>query len=239
MVFRDARIAPLLAIIPSGSFLMGSPPSEEGRYDNESPVHDVNLTRRFALGRYAVTFEEFDQFTTAVARSNHHDAYWGRGRRPVIHVSWQDAKDYVAWLSEQTGENYRLPSEAEWEYACRAGTQMHYWWGDTIHPNFANYYNSGIGRTVEVGSYPANSWRLHEMHGNVWEWCEDAWHETYDGAPTDGTAWLSDGHMRARCIRGGSHGADAVNLRAARRDLDLADNRNSFLTGFRVVRVIS
>ena len=180
-VFRDAPFAPELVVLPAGEFRMGSPECEEGRSDNEGPQHRVTIGQRFAVGRYPVTFDEYDRFCEATRREKPGDEGWGRGRRPVINVSWNDARDYLAWLSQETDLAYRLPSEAEWEYACRAGTTTRYSFGDGIAPNQANYADSGIGRTSEVNAYSPNPWGLHDMHGNVWEWVEDEWHDKLPG----------------------------------------------------------
>jgi len=177
-VFRDAPFAPELVVIPAGQFMMGSPEREEGRYDNEGPQHRVTIGQRFAIGRYPVTFDEYDRFCEAKQPKQPADEGWGRGRRPVINISWQDAQVYIAWLSQETGRAYRLPSEAEWEYACRAGTATRYSFGDAITPENANFSDSGLGRTSEVGAYSANPWSLYDMHGNVWEWVEDDWRRT-------------------------------------------------------------
>src|SRR5262249_48685014 len=131
-------------------------------------------------------------------------AGWGRARRPVINVSWDDAHAYIAWLSQETGRAYRLPSEAEWEYACRASTTSRYSFGDAITPRNANYDASGLGRTREVGAYPANPWGLYDMHGNVWEWVEDDWHDNYKHATSDGSAWKDTGQGQNPVLRGGS-----------------------------------
>ena len=125
---------------------------------------------------------------------------WGRGRRPVINVSWDDAQAYASWLSDRTGENYRLPSEAEWEYACRAGTVTRYAFGDELTTSHANFRGE---RTSEVGEFPTNAWGFSDMHGNVWEWVEDSWHESYEGAPQDESPWVK-GNNSDRVIRGGS-----------------------------------
>jgi formylglycine-generating enzyme required for sulfatase activity len=206
-VFRDAALAPELVVIPAGEFMMGSPDQNEGRRRNEGPRHRVTIGRRFALGRYPVTFDEYDRFCEATRREKPGDEGWGRGRRPVINISWDDAQAYIAWLSQETGKTYRLPSEAEWEYACRAGTTTRYSFGDAITPQNANYGDSGLGRTSEVGTYPANPWKIHDMHGNVWEWLKDDWHENYQSAPTDGSAWkdAQKGREPRLCVlRGGS-----------------------------------
>jgi Uncharacterized conserved protein len=179
--FKDDDLPwlPEMVMLPAGTFLMGSPPGEAERAEWEGPQHQVEISRRFAIGRYAVTFDEYDHFCEVTKREKLDDARWGRVRRPVINVSWEDAQAYLAWLSGETGQAYRLPSEAEWEYACRAGKTTPFSFGNTITPEQVNYNGNhpyGGGKkgpfrkqTVPVGSLPANSWGLHEMHGNVWE----------------------------------------------------------------------
>src|SRR5215469_15767096 len=189
--------------------MMGSPEGEEGRFDDEGPQHRVTIGQRFAIGRYPVTFDEYDRFCEAKQGEKPADEGWGRGRRPVINVSWQDAQAYIAWLSQETGRTYRLPSEAEWEYVCRAGTATRYSFGDAITPYNANYGDSELECTSEVGAYSANAWGLHDMHGNVWEWVDDDWHENYRDAPSDGSAWKYTGkgpEPRLCVLRGGSWG---------------------------------
>jgi formylglycine-generating enzyme required for sulfatase activity len=201
----------------------------------------VRIGQRFALGRYPVTFDEYDRFCEAMRRKKPGDEDWGRGRQPVINVSWDDAQAYIAWLSHETGRVYRLPSEAEWEYACRAGTMSRYSFGDAISPMDANYRDSRLRRTSEVGAYPANPWGLHDMHGNVWEWVEDDWHENYRGAPMDGSAWKdpkTPSNSRRCVLRGGSWGFDSWACRSACRSMDVAVSRNR-LIGFRVARALS
>ena len=204
VVFRDRLQSggegPELVVIPAGPFLMGSPDSEEERRREEGPQHQVTISRPFALGRYAVTFDEYDAFCADSDREQPGDEGWGRGSRPVINVSWNDAVAYCAWLSGQTGQAYRLPSEAEWEYACRAGTATPFSTGTCLSTDQANYDGnhpySGCPKgqyreeTVEVGSLKApNPWGLHDMHGNVWEWVQDSWHDSYRRAPDGGSAW--------------------------------------------------
>ncbi len=186
-VFRDIDEpwCPEMVVLPSGTFMMGSPDTDEDAAEDEKPRHKVTIGYRFAVGRYPVTFEEYDRFCETAGVEKPGDEDWGRGRRPVINVSWDDAKAYVEWLSQQTGKSYRLLSEAEWEYACRAGTTTRYSVGDTITDKDANFA-SNVGKTTEVGSYEPNAWGLYDMHGNVWEWVEDVWHETYEGAPDNG-----------------------------------------------------
>jgi formylglycine-generating enzyme required for sulfatase activity len=158
-------------------------------------------------------------------------------RHPVVGVSWQDANAYVEWLGRDTGQPYRLPSEAEWEYCCRAGTTTRYSWGDAAPtPQLANF-GRNIGSTTEIGSYPFSPWGLHDMHGNVLEWVEDCWNDSYLGAPADGAAWLA-GKRSLRVVRGGSWHDGPRNLRAADRGWDGPDYRRFFL-GFRVVRTLT
>jgi formylglycine-generating enzyme required for sulfatase activity len=240
-VFRDAPFAPELVVIPAGQFMMGSPEDEEGRFGDEGPQHRVAIGQRFAIGRYPVTFDEYDRFCEAKGQKSPEDKEWGRGRRPVINISWDNAQAYIAWLSHETGQAYRLPSEAEWEYACRAGTMTPYSFGAAMTPDKANYTDSGLGRTSEVGAYPANPWGLHDMHGTVWEWVEDNWHDNYQGAPTDGSAWRESetGSGPRRCVlRGGSWGYYSRLCRSACRVRYDAGNRVSHV-GFRVARTLS
>ena len=194
---------PEMVVIPAGSFRMGCLSGD--CYRNE-PVHSVSI-ESFELSKYEVTFEEYDAFTDATGRERANDRGWGRGRRPVINVSWDDAVAYTQWLSSQTGERYRLPSEAEWEYAARAGSTTKYSWGNDIGRNRANCDGCGSRwddrQTAPVGSFSANRWGLHDMHGNVWEWVQDCWNGNYRGAPTDGSAWES-GDCSERVLRGGS-----------------------------------
>jgi formylglycine-generating enzyme required for sulfatase activity len=240
-VFRDAPLAPELVMIPAGQFWMGSAGGEEGRFDNEGR-HRVAIGQNFAIGRYPVTFDEYDRFCEAERSRKPKDEGWGRGRRPVINVSWRDARAYVAWLSQETRLAYRLPSEAEWEYACRAGTMTRYSFGDLITPLKANYADSGLSRTSEVGAYLANAWGLHDMHGNVWEWVEDEWHDdNYRGAPTDGWAWRESktGWDFGVCVfRGGSWKNVSRRCRSACRSRDRFTVRN-YIIGFRVARTLS
>ncbi|MBK8174672.1 MAG: SUMF1/EgtB/PvdO family nonheme iron enzyme [Rhodospirillales bacterium] len=239
-IFGDAPWCPELVMLPAGEFLMGSPAGEEGRYDSEGPQHRVRIDAGFALGRYPVTFEEYDHFCAMTKRERLGDEGWGRGRRPVINVSWWDAVAYCEWLSRETGQPYRLPSEAEWEYGCRAGTTTRYSWGDAITPKQANYDQSKHGKTTEVGGYPANPWGLYDMHGNVWEWVGDVWHGTYQGAPTDGSAWTDNEGIyssRDRVDRGGSWDSISWFLRSAFRSGIFPGDRVDYL-GFRVARTL-
>ncbi|MCB1824652.1 MAG: formylglycine-generating enzyme family protein [Candidatus Competibacteraceae bacterium] len=236
---------PEMIVLPGGTFQMGSPDSEFGRDADEGPRHPVRI-RPFAIGKTEVTFADYDAFAAATGRKSPNDEGWGQGRRPVINVSWNDATAYAAWLSEQTGQRYRLPTEAEWEYAARAGTVTPFWTGDCIHTDQANYngnydYNdcgakTGVNRvrTVEAGSLPANAWGLHETAGNVWEWVRDCWHDNYQGAPTDGNAWEEAGCVR-RVVRGGGWNNYPEYVRSAARIWFAPDFAN-FRLGIRLAR---
>ncbi len=205
--------------IPAGTFRMGDL-SGAGDYD-ELPVRNVTVPA-FRLGKHEVTFDQWD---TCVMDGDCNDYSpgdydWGRGNRPVINVSWHDIQSFIHWLNARTDGNYRLPTEAEWEYAARAGTTTDYSWGDDLGSNRANCDGCGSqwddDRTAPVGSFPANPWGLHDMHGNVWEWVQDCWNDSYEGAPTDGSAW-TDGYYSRRVIRGGSWHDSAWYLRSAYR----------------------
>ena len=246
--FRDCALCPEMVVVPAGTYLMGSPRSEAERHRDEGPLHRVRLAQPFAVGAYEVTFAEWE----ACVREGGCDAYppdlgWGRGRRPVIQVSWADARQYVAWLSNHTGERYRLLSEAEWEYAARAGTTTPFHTGETISTESANYngertYGAGASgvyrkQTVPVGSFPANDFGLHDLHGNVREWVEDCWHPNHEGAPNDGSA-----RTRAQCswrvVRGGAWYDSPRMLRSAYRISNFIHNQSSKLIGFRVARTL-
>ncbi|MBX9637125.1 MAG: SUMF1/EgtB/PvdO family nonheme iron enzyme [Nitrosomonas sp.] len=232
---------PEMVRIPPGKFLMGSHETEAGRDADEGPQHEVIIGYTFEIGKYAVTFDEYDTFAKATNRQLTSDNGWRRGKRPVINVSWNDAQAYVKWLSEQTGKQYRLPTEAEWEYAARAGTQTRYWWGDGIGRN--NAVCDGCGsewdnqQTAPAGSFKANAFGLHDTAGNVWEWTQDCWHENYSGAPVDGSAWLekSGGDCDRRVVRGGSWNNEPQFLRSAIRVMLNTGGANLNL-GFRIAR---
>jgi len=189
-IFKECEACPEMIVIPAGTFTMGSPESEAGRNRDEGPQRSVTIARPLGVGRFAVTFEQWDACVadsgcTAYRPS---DEGWGRGRQPVVNVSWNDARAYVAWLARKTGKIYRLLSEAEREYVTRAGTTTPFWWGNSISTSQANYdgnsaYAGGPrgeyrGRALPVESFDANPWGLHQVHGNVWEWVEDCWNES-------------------------------------------------------------
>ena len=247
-VFRDVEApwCPEMVVIPGGRFLMGAPEDEPERYNDEGPQHEVTVPR-FALGTCAVTFAEYDHFCEATRRDKPVDQDWGRADRPVINVSWRDAQAYCRWLSGETGQRYRLPSEAEWEYACRAGTETPFWWGAEISTDDANYdgtrtYGNGKKgetreQTLPVRSFRPNSFDLWQMHGNVEEWCEDEWHDSYDGVPSDGSAWVTGGDGR-KVLRGGSWIDNPRILRSAVRNYRSPGDR-IVIVGFRVARTLT
>ncbi len=203
--FGDDLYAPLMQELPLGEFLMGD--LNRIGDDNERPVREITFAYRFAIGVHEVTFAEYDQFAMATGRDLPDDAGWGRGDRPVINVSWEDARAYAQWLREVTGQPYRLPSEAEWEYAARAGTGSAWWWGNQLEPGMAVCDGCGTQwdgqQTAPVGQFPANAWGLKDMHGNVEEWVEDCYTDHYTSAPEDGSAMRS-GNCHLRVLRGGS-----------------------------------
>jgi formylglycine-generating enzyme required for sulfatase activity len=245
--FRECANCPEMVVVPAGSFSMGSPDNEEQRNTNEGPQHLVTIAKPFAVGRFAVTFDEWDACVAAGGCNGYNppDQGWGRGRRPVINVSWTDAKAYVAWLSGTTEKRYRLLSEAEREYVARAGTTTPFWWGSSITTQEANYngnytYAGGAKgeyqqRTLPVESFRPNPWGLYQVHGNVWEWVEDCWHDSYAGTPEDGAAFATV-DCRIRVVRGGSWFNVPRLLRAAFR-FGNADRGNRF--GFRVGRTLT
>jgi formylglycine-generating enzyme required for sulfatase activity len=239
---RDGGEGPEMVVVPAGCFQMGSPASETGRDDDE-PQHRVCLSRAFAIGTTEVTFADYDRFARATGRELPNDRGWGRDRRPVINVSWQDATAYADWLSEQTGAEYRLPSEAEWEYAARAGTTTAYWWGDQPRRDRANYgkddswggHAEGADRwkyTAPVGSFPANAFGLHDTAGNVLEWVED-WYDDYPSGEVVDPVVRQGGSRRV--YRGGCWYDGPRTLRSAYRSYWLPGNRNGYL-GFRLAR---
>ena len=221
--------------VPGGCFQMGSPESEDGRYDNEGPVHEVCL-KGFWMGKFEVTQAQWQ----AVMNTN--PSYFKGANRPIESITWNDAQDFLKKLSGGNAA-FRLPSEAEWEYACRAGTTMPFYFGETISTDQANYdgdYTYGNGKkgqyrqqTTDVGSFPPNDFGLYDMHGNVWEWVADTYHDNYNGAPTDGSAWNSGGSDRV--LRGGSWYNGPGSVRSAVRSGYDPAGRNDFI-GFRVAR---
>ena len=232
-IFRDCRDCSELVVVPAGEFKMGS-----GETIYEKPEHRVVIANPFAIGRREVTFEEWDRcFDAGGCRYRPDDHGWGRGDRPVIDVSWDDAKTFVAWLSQKTGKEYRLPSEAEWEYAARAGTNSPFWWGRTASNGNANCEDctgTPPRQTLPTGSFRPNGFGLFDVAGNAAEWVEDCWNESYRGAPVDGSAWTT-GQCRQRGLRGGSFASRANVIRSAARFRYDQDVRY-YANGFRVAR---
>jgi formylglycine-generating enzyme required for sulfatase activity len=245
-VFQDCSQCPQMVMVPAGHFAMGSLTTEASADSDEFPQHEVMIAAPFALSKFEVTFGDWDTcYELGGCRIRPDDYGWGRGDRPVIGVDWYDAQQYVAWLSKQTGKTYRLPSEAEWEYAARAGTTTAYSWGDEVKPSgkvMANCYDCGSAwddkETAPVGSFAPNGFGLNDMLGNVWEWVEDCYHDSYEQAPADGSAWSSP-DCRERVSRGGSWGdLPQVLLRTAFRLRTPSVHRYGGL-GFRVARVLA
>ena len=231
----ERELAGEMVSIPGGSFRMGGLSGEGWAY--EKPVRTVTVPA-FRLGRHEVTFAQWDACVADGGCGGYSPDGRGRGDRPVINVSWDDVQSFMDWLNGKTGGNFRLPSEAEWEYAARAGTTTKYSWGDDIGTNRANCDGCGSqwdnDRTAPVGSFPANPWGLHDMHGNVPEWVQDCWHDNYEGAPYDGSSWTS-GECNWRVFRGGSWGTSAGGLRSADRGGNVRSPRSS-LIGFRLAQ---
>jgi formylglycine-generating enzyme required for sulfatase activity len=240
--FKECSNCPEMVAVPAGSFTMGSAVSEAGRFPSEGPQHRGTFARPFAVGQFALTFEEWDACVADSGCNGYKpsDQGWGRSRQPVINVSWDDAQAYVAWLSKKTGRTYRLLTEAEYEYAARAGTQTAYSWGNNIGKNNANCRSCGSQwdgkQAAPVGSFTANAFGLYDMAGNVWQWTEDCYHDSYNQAPADGSAWTG-GDCSQRVVRGGSWLIDPRNLRSASRDGNAPSNRFDVL-GFRVGRTL-
>ena len=226
---------PLMVELPAGSYEMGSV-GNSLNFD-EGPRHRVNVAA-FSVAKYEVTFEEYDRFARATGRRLPYDESWGRGGRPVINVSWDDARAYARWLTEQTGQTYRLPSEAEWEYFTRAGSAASFWWHDDSNNLHANCFDCGSEwdslRTAPVGSFEANDFGLHDVTGNVQEWTSDCYHGSYHGAPVDGSSWQFP-ECVMRVVRGGAYTSPLDSLRSAKRSQYDQDTRLDNL-GFRVVR---
>jgi formylglycine-generating enzyme required for sulfatase activity/S1-C subfamily serine protease len=236
--FQECASCPEMVVVPAGEFMMGS--ADPGTRDK--PAHKVTIAKPFAIGRFSVTFDQWDGCVAhGGCTYDPVDQRWGRATRPVINVSWEHAQQYVAWLSKQTDKTYRLLTEAEWEYAARAGSTTRYPWGDMIGEGNANCGGCGSEwdrkQTAPVGSFKPNAIGLYDMHGNVWQWVEDCYNENYEAAPADGTpANCKDESQRV--LRGGSWGDAPGNLRSAARTGIISGNRNSYI-GFRVGRTLT
>ena len=239
-VFRDCEDCPEMVVVPAGRFRMGCV-SGQDCFNQEFPVHEVQVGS-FALSKYEVLLEEYDRFVRATGRARPHDEGWGRVRRPVDQRVVGDATAYAEWLSAETGEQYRLPSEAEWEYPARAGTTTAYSWGTEIGRNQAVCYDCGSRwdreQTAPAGSFPANAWKLHGMHGNVGEWVKDCWHDSSPRAPTDGSAWTRGGDCGRRVFRGGSWSGSPWYSRSAYRASRTVGRPHAAL-GFRLSRTLT
>ena len=252
--FRDCEACPEMVVVPAGAFAMGSSSGESGRYADEGPRHQVKMWYPFAVGVYEVTFEEWDACVDAGGCGGYvpDDKGWGRGKRPVINVSWNDAQAYVQWLSNKTGAEYHLLSESEWEYVARAGTNTARYWGESSRAQcrYANgadetarrYHNNwpveacddGHYHTAPVGTYTANAFGLCDVLGNVWEWTQDCWNDNYSNVSGDGSARES-GNCSMRVLRGGSYVSGPRFLRSAYRIGETSELRDGGL-GFRVAR---
>lgn len=255
--FRDCDGCPEMVVIPAGSFMMGSPASERERTTSEQAPRRVMIAKSFAAGKFEVTFAEWDACVSArgcTYRPN--DKGWGKDRRPVMNVSWNDAKSYIAWLSRKTGKLYRLLSEAEWEYAARAGTTTARYWGDSpseacVYANVHDAMNRRItgyswethacddeyAHTAPVGSFQANGFGLHDMLGNVWEWVEDCWQESHHGGGADGSARVAGGDCGRRVVRGGGWYDTPRGVRSAARKWVATENQ-FYDVGFRLARTL-
>lgn len=236
---HSIHVPPQMVQIPGGTFQMGDVEKLGDGWRN--PVHPVTL-KPFAISKYEVTFEEYDAFAIATGQRLLEDQGWGRGRRPVVNVSWDEAKAYAEWLSKETGNHYRLPTESEWEYAARSGAKQEVWAGtseESTLGEYAVFQNNSGNRTAEVGTKQANGFGLNDLTGNVWEWVEDCAHGTYEQAPTDGAAWMeaNGGECGQRVVRGGSWDISPVGLRASFRIRYSSAYRSNFI-GFRLVQDI-
>ena len=246
--FKECEACPELVVVPAGSFAMGSPGSERERDATEGPQHEVTFAHQFAVGKFAVTFDEWDACVAGGGCAGYKpsDDNWGRGRRPVINVSYNDIRAYLTWLSRKTGRNYRLLSEAEHEYVARAGTTSPFWFGTNITTKQANYNGAArtsygppgdnLQKTVPVDWFEPNPFGLYQVVGNSWDWLDDCHHDNYRGAPTDGSAWLT-GDCNRRELRGGGWASEAKYLRSAARGWFKSETRYND-SGLRVARTL-
>lgn len=226
--------------IAAGSFRMGDLAEDDetlGR-TSELPIHKVTLNG-FYISKTEITFDQYDLFSRETGKPLIDDNGWGRGSRPVINVSWNDALDYALWLSRKSGRKYRLPSEAQWEYAARAGTKTRFWWGNKIDATYVAVadpqQDTSMLKPLPVASYPPNPWGLYDTSGNVWEWCMDRYHDSYSGAPIDGSPWLdTELGTNEKVVRGGSFRDNEFYLASAIRTYYDEKTRKSHL-GFRLV----
>lgn len=243
-------MGPEMIVIPAGRFMMGD--QQGAGYNFERPVHQVVFGKAFAIGKFEVTFEDYDRFCAETGHPFAKDDGFGRGRRPAINVSWHDAVKYAGWLSAKTGQKYRLPTEAEWEYAARGSSKSTRFWGESLedacgyanvadrellksYPDFKVHpCTDGHRFTAPVGLFLPNGYGLHDMLGNVWEWCQDDWHNDYSGAPQNGEAWLGIG-TENQLRRGGSWFSVPKAVRSATRNGSFPEYKGNE-TGFRLIR---
>jgi formylglycine-generating enzyme required for sulfatase activity len=240
--FKECTDCPEMIIVPAGNFMMGSPETEKDRLKDEGPQHGVTIAKPFAVAKFDVTFDEWDACAAhGDCDPRIKDSGFGRGRQPVINVGWYDTQTYVAWLGRVTGKPYRLLTEAEWEYAARAGSTTAYYWGDDIGKANANCDGCGSRwdgkQPAPVGSFAANQFGLYDTAGNVFQWVQDCYHGNYNGAPTDGSAWTRE-DCGSRIARGGAWGVGPEALRAANRDKDSPSINRNYVLGFRVGRTL-
>lgn len=238
--FNDCeKQCPDMIVLPPGEFIMGSSDGVGGK--QERPAYKVTIVEPFTVSKFEVTFNEWDACVDDGGCTHRpDDRGWGRGRQPVINVSWYDAKQYVAWLANKTGQPYRLLSEAEWEFAARAGTTTLFFFGneEAAHNDYGwSVYNSD-NRAHPVGEKKPNGFGLYDMHGNASEWVEDAWHDNYIGAPSNGSVWVEGGDSSRRVVRGGSWHTIPKWQRSAFRWGSI-DNSRSYICGFRVARSLN
>ncbi len=245
-----------MVVVPAGQLHMGSPDSEEGRLTDEGPLHTVTFAKPFAIGKCEVTFDEWDACVAAQACKTVSDDGWGRGRRPVIDVNFEMATGYARWLTQKTGKQYRVPSEAEWEYAARGGSTTRWFWGEDSkracefanvgdesvqqeHPDWPRHdCNDGYAKTAPVGSFKPNGFGLYDTVGNVWEWVDGCHNPSYEGAPADGRAWMT-GDCARRIDRGGGWYNKPDAVRSAQRYAGEDSARRNNTLGFRVLRAAS
>lgn len=234
--FTDCEGCPEMVAIPPGPTMIGALRSEKGSQSDERPAVPVEIRQAFALSAHEITFEQWQQCVDHGGCRGYQpdDEGWGRGERPVIFVSWDQAQEFAAWLSAKTGRAYRLPTEAEWEYACRAGAVSRYAFGDTASAEQINF-GRNKGGTVPVGQYPHNAWGLFDMHGNVWEWVEDVWNSGHRGRPEDQRVRLDGPEPDTRTVRGGSWDDPQHRVTCASRNRKDRDQRENEI-GFRVAR---
>jgi len=232
---KDGTAGPLMVRLPAATFDMGSPGSS--RHADERPRHSVDV-EKFAISKYEITFVEYDKYITATGKKPPEDLYMDRATHPVIYVTWDDAYYYVKWLSKQTGQKYRLPSEAQWEYAAGTGKRSPFWWGFKEEPKRAHCFGCGSGldprKPTKIGTFGANEFGLYDTAGNVAEWVHDCWHDNYNNAPTDDQVW-EGGDCAYRVARGGSYGSPPQSIRHAKRDKFKSDSAYDHI-GIRVVR---